>query len=147
MGGTSGDAQPEATISLIESDLIGKRGAISYVNTNLATMRFLGANVSGASTDQRNGVVAIFPQIDDCCDDRRYPCVVVGQHGESGPLITMCICDSEIAPDSCEKLSSGKNLDSYSLCLVLMDLFFGGKNNDEFSQFINMKSVRFSISS
>ncbi|XP_074600009.1 leukocyte tyrosine kinase receptor-like isoform X2 [Brevipalpus obovatus] len=123
VGGTSGDAQPEATISLVESDLNGKRGAISYVNTNLATMRFLGANVSGASTDSRNGVVAIFPQIDDCCDDRRYPCVVVGQHGESGPLITMCICDSEIAPDSCEKLTSVLGNQFLDMALVIIITF------------------------
>lgn len=77
-------------------------------------MRFF-RGITSKDSSSELGQVIIIPQIEHCCDDGEYPCVIVGQKGDE--VVKQCVCEYEIAHHSCIKSAFRKfrmNLDELS---------------------------------
>jgi hypothetical protein len=80
----------------------GGQGGTSFVNSNLAHLQLFSDNSKRLFNDsESNGEVVIVPQIENCCNDGLYPCVIIGQ-SLSEELNIQCICShNTFEPQKC----------------------------------------------
>jgi len=85
----------------------GGQGGTSYVNRDLARLKLFSENSKRIFKDRKkNGEVVIIPQIENCCNDGLYPCVIVGQ-SSTEELNIQCICSHDrFEPESCSSKNS-----------------------------------------
>lgn len=79
-------------------------GGTSYVDLSQSSLQmFSDSNLISVEPDHvpENGLVVIIPQIDNCCNDNKFPCLITGET-INGTLMKYCVCGNDkFIMDSC----------------------------------------------
>lgn len=88
----------------------GGLGGTSYVNKNLGSLRLF-RKLTDEDDNFDDGLVVAFYQIDKCCNNGEYPCVVLGEKmnkQNETELIKTCLCPYEFNWPHCKNVVYSK---------------------------------------